>query len=318
MLTVATPPVQSAAGTAAVFGAEGDLSPMWSLSGHTGPMKFIVCGRCWIATSGGCDTLLWSDKSETFRNVERLTLSAPATDMTLNASESSVLHSFASGRALVFDVATAAQVAAVRLGDTVTNAIAAHPTNPDVFAAASDDGKVRLCDLRAFKPVCRTAAFADPATAVAFLPNGDVLAAGTDGVLTRSLAATMKSILQEDVAQDVVSRILVNDDHLDTVDVVSLDGLAASVDVSPVSVSTSRLSNFREGPSIPSRQLYQACRTRGALAMPCGDVVQIIGDAGTLAQDTGRHPGTSVTCVAYYAPRSCLVSGAEDGTVTIG
>jgi WD40 repeat protein len=153
---------------------------------------------------------------------------------------------------------------------------------------------------------------------VSFLADGDLVAAGTDGKVVRWDTRTHHPLLVELAAQDVVSNLLPDPVRPAAVNVVSLDGLVATLDVAPLPLSDSRLSDVRQGPPNRAQQLL-----RGA-ALPTGDVVlpnaeglAIVSTDGISTNVNHRHT-SGVTVVAFVSHANCFATGAEDGSLIVG
>jgi WD40 repeat protein len=93
---------------------------------------------------------------------------------------SSVAVGLRSGRVGVLDLRTGAEVEVVRAHHGVLMGLATHPTQPDVFATAGEDGLLLLVD-RGRRRVAAHAVLPAKAHSVAFSPDGEHVAVGFDG-----------------------------------------------------------------------------------------------------------------------------------------
>jgi WD40 repeat protein len=292
------------------------VAPRWALTGHTGAARAIACSDLWTVTCGGQETLLWMQREGGgFSNRVKLTHSEAPTHMAMSVDSSSAFHAMPSGVVTVCDLCTGTHTATVRVSDTIVNTVSASNSIPEVFATGSDDGKLKVFDLRLFRSHVATASRPDPLTVVAFTASGDLACGGTDGEVTlESFRKSLKPLFSVSVATDVISALLPAPDN-DVITFISMDATLGNIDCS-VYPQAERVFGLRRAAPNRSRQLLRcAVLPSASVVMPEADGVFCVDTQGNIQREANRHTA-HVTVVSSHSVG--LATGDENGTIVVG
>jgi hypothetical protein len=104
--------------------ASSGADAVWSLSGHSAPLRAICSSRSWLVSAAGTETLVWVASQHTWTNRERLVHTEAPTHMDLSTDSAVAFHCFASGQANAIDLRTSTHLSTFKSGASIVNTIA--------------------------------------------------------------------------------------------------------------------------------------------------------------------------------------------------